>query len=188
MRNWMTRLVHGETRRGFYGTLLGVWAIVTLYALVHDQCLVLIAPAHFTDYHPNPLRMSSPSLLAACTAVPAAAAPGLALALACWFVGRSGQRARVSPVVIWRSVAVTVLVTEALALASGFVAHFAGVPLYPRWGYPELARGILVSQTIQITAYLGGGAMSAVTLFRLAQSRRERVAPAVRKVQRDARE
>ena len=37
-----------ETRFGFYGTVFGTWAIVAVYAILHDQYVVRISPEHFT--------------------------------------------------------------------------------------------------------------------------------------------
>ena len=55
----------GTSRRDSYGIILGIWGMVALYAVLHDQYLVRIAPEHFTVYHYPIGDIQNPHLLAA---------------------------------------------------------------------------------------------------------------------------
>lgn len=72
-------LLAGEDRGSFYVTVFGIWLIVAIYAIAHDQYIVTIAPEHFTVYHPNPHGIENSRLLAAWSAVLASVSPGLLL-------------------------------------------------------------------------------------------------------------
>jgi len=172
MKFLRTALVHGERRGSFYGVVLGVWLIIALYAILHDQYLVRIAPEHFTVYHLNELEISNPRLLAAYLALKASVSPGLFLGLAAWLAGRAGSRPKLAPRQIFCAVGLVVVVTELLALLAGGWVHFARVPLYPRGLYPELTLPLMTTQTIQLTCYLAAFLCSAAMLVWMVRKRR----------------
>jgi len=58
-----------QPRRATYQIVLGIWLMLSVWAVLHDQYIVWIAPEHFKVYH-EPLRnLESPSLIAAVYAI-----------------------------------------------------------------------------------------------------------------------
>lgn len=166
-------LAKNETRKGFYLTLVGTWAIIAVYAVLHDQYLVRINPAHFTDYHPNPLNIENDQLLATFLAFFASFTPGLSLALALYTVGRLGDRPKIPPGILLRKVLILVGVTEICALCSLFYVGFTRKGLYPAHFYPEDSLAMLSSQTVQLTTYIVAILGSGMLLTRVAYVRRK---------------
>jgi hypothetical protein len=161
-----------ETRPVTYTIVFGIWAEVFLYCLLHDQYLIRIAPEHFTVYHPPLWGIGNLTLLAAAWAFRASIGPGLLLGLAALFIGRAGSRPKVPPATMLKVVPFLILLSEAAGIAAGAVAWKTRQPVYPEAIYPELGLPILISQTIQVTCYLAGAAVSAGFLIWLGLRRR----------------
>lgn len=150
-----------ETRPVTYAIVLGIWAEVFLYCLLHDQYLVRIAPTHFTLHHEPLWGIENHSLLAAAWAFRASVAPGLVLGMAALFLGRAGSRPKVAPGTMLKIVPCLILVTELAGLAAGAWSWSNQKPLYPEAVYPDGTLPILFSQSNQVTCYLVGALVSA---------------------------
>ncbi|MBT3221589.1 MAG: hypothetical protein HN348_21115, partial [Proteobacteria bacterium] len=72
------------------GIAFGVWLMVALYAILHDQYIVRIAPEHFTVYHRSIPGVVNPRLQAAVLAFTASILPSQALAIALIIACRVG--------------------------------------------------------------------------------------------------
>lgn len=140
--------------------MIGVWAEVFLYCLLHDQYLVRLAPEHFTVYHPPLWGIEDPGWLAAAWAFRASVGPGLLLGLAAAFVARAGRRPRVALSRLFKGVAVGLVVTELAGIAAGAWSWSTGRTIYPVVIYPELTRPLIASQSIQLTCYLTGAVVA----------------------------
>lgn len=80
-----------ERRSITYSIVFGIWGLTAIYAAIHDQYIVRIAPEHFTMYHKALWNIQTPELLALAYAFKASLAPGLILGVTCAFVARHGQ-------------------------------------------------------------------------------------------------
>ena len=145
-----------ETRAGFYGTILGKWAIIAVYAVLHDQYVVRISPQHFTVYHPNVFDIANDQLLATQLAVAASVTPGLLLGTILYFVGRFGSRPKLAVRGILGSVGSLVIVTEVFALISLAITGITRKGFYPDFVYPSSDFDLVCTQTVQLTTYLVG--------------------------------
>jgi len=142
-----------ESRRSMYSLVLGVWAIVAVYAVLHDQYIVRIAPAHFTEYHDPMWGIRYPKILAAAYAFRSSWYPGVLLGIACTLAARADSMPRIGPGFVLRSVAAIVLLTEFVAAFSGAVAYRRGQGIYPDEFYHDPELLLQVTQTIQLTCY-----------------------------------
>lgn len=150
-----------EKRTVTYAIVLGIWAQVLLYCVLHDQYLVRIAPEHFTVYHDPLWGIEKPALLAVAWAFRASIGPGLGLGLAALFLARAGSRPKLAPRRLLKVVPWLLVATEGVGLAAGAWVWKAERPLYPEIVYPDLTLPILISQSIQLTCY-GVGLVVAV--------------------------
>lgn len=150
------RILHGESQASFYQVVLGVWFLVWVFAALHDQYLIRIHPEHFTVWHYRIGWTSDYTLLAIAYAFGASITPGLVLGVVLYVVGRLFDRPKVRVRTILVGVVIVAVAVEVCALAAGFVAWQTGRPVYPEWLYPDESKGIFVTQSIQITAYLAG--------------------------------
>lgn len=146
-------MCRGETRRGMYSLALGVWAIVAVYAVLHDQYIVRISPAHFTEFHDPMWGIRYPKLLAAAYAFRSSWFPGLLLGMACTLAARADSMARLSPAFVLKCVAGVVCLTELVSAFSGAVAYRRGHGIYPAEFYHSSQPLQQVVQTIQLTSY-----------------------------------
>lgn len=146
-------MCRGESRRDMYSLVLGVWAVVAVYAVLHDQYIVRISPAHFTLYHDPMWGIRRPKVLAAAYAFRSSWYPGIGLGIACALSARADSMPRISRRFVLKSVAAIVLATELVAAFSGAVAYHRGQGIYPDELYhsPELRQQVV--QTIQLTCY-----------------------------------
>lgn len=168
----MTFTLLREKRSITYPIVFGIWAEVFLYCLLHDQYLIRIAPAHFTEYHEPLWGISDLTLLAIAWAFRASIGPGLVLGLCTLFVARAGASLpKVAPRSVLKSLPWFIFGTEAAGLAAGAWVWRSERPLYPEAFYPELSLPILVSQTIQLTCYLAGSLLSVCFLARILRKR-----------------
>jgi hypothetical protein len=157
---WLTGSLLNERRSVVYVLVLGIWAEVFLYCVLHDQYLIRIAPEHFTEYHAPLWGIANHSLLAIAWAFKASIGPGLLLGLAAVFVGRAGPWPKIPVARMLKMVAGLIVVTELAGLASGGYAWQTGEMLYPAAVYPEETRPLITTQTIQLTCYLVGAVLA----------------------------
>jgi len=156
--------VEGESWASFFTVTLGTWMAVWFFASLHNQYLIRIAPEHFTVWHYQIPFIKSHTLLGIAYAFGASASPGVVLGMALFVVGRLGQRPKIPPLRLVLSTAWIWLGVEIAAISSGVLVHLTSHPLYPDWVYPDDSHGLLITQTIQITAYLSGVMLSIVLL------------------------
>lgn len=153
-----------ETRGTTYVIVFGIWAMVAVYSIAHDQYIVRIAPEHFTVYHAPVWNLTDPRALAAAWAFKASLIPGFLLGFAALVVGRLGTRPQVPVRYLLMGAATVIGLSEVVCAASGLWAHRTEALLYPERVYPETTGPLLVTQTIQITCYLASAAFSAMWL------------------------
>lgn len=163
-----------ETRRIAYSTIVGVWMIVAIYAVLHDQYLVRISPEHFTEYHPQIWGIQDPHLLAAALAFNASFGPGLLLGVACLFAARAGSFPKPPIQSVLLGVVAVIAATELVSASLGYYVHRTQQPLYPLWCYPDTSLPLLVTQTIQISCYLASALFSGVLLVKIMVARYRR--------------
>ncbi|MFI5350986.1 MAG: hypothetical protein ACHQ2Z_15675 [Elusimicrobiota bacterium] len=149
-----------ESRRSLYSLTFAVWAIVAVYAVLHDQYIVRIAPAHFTEYHDPMWGIRYPKILAAAYAFRSSWYPGVLLGMACTLAARADSMPRISRRFVLKSVTAIVLLTEFVSAFSGAVAHHRGQGIYPDAFYPAPELPLQVTQTIQLTCYWMSAAWS----------------------------
>jgi len=155
-----------EPRSTSYAIMIGVWAIIATWTVLHDQYVVRIEPEHFTVYHDPRLGLKDPYRLALAYGFGASIGPGLLLGFACATVGRVGDKypkIRISTLLI--SVVAIVILTESTSALLGLYVHRTGNLVFPYQMYPDLNRPMLVTQTIQLSCYFGGAILSAIFLF-----------------------
>lgn len=146
-------MCRAESRLSMYSLVIGVWAIVALYAVLHDQYIVRISPAHFTLYHDPMWGIRYPKVLAAAYTLRSSWYPGVLLGIACTLAARADSMPQVSASFVLKSVTAIVVFTELVAAFSGAVAYYRGQGIYPDEFYhaPELPQQVV--QTIQLTCY-----------------------------------
>jgi hypothetical protein len=160
-------LIPGESRTTFFQTVFGVWFLVWIFAALHNQYLIRIHPEHFTVWHYRIPWTDDLTLLGITYALGASISPGLILGTALYIVGRLFDRPKISLRTIFLGVAAVFVAVEISALLAGFVSWRSGSELYPEWLYPDSAPGLLITQSIQITAYLSGAIFSLLLLIGL---------------------
>jgi len=151
-------------RREFYTILIGTYLMVTVYAVLHDQYLVRIAPEHFTIYHEPLWGIKNAKLLAAAYAFCSAPFPALALgcvgaffALALperWEPARHRR--------FFKGVACVIIAAEIFSASTGLYAYLSHEMLYPEKWYPDKTLPLIVTQTIQLSCYFSSAAFSCV--------------------------
>lgn len=156
-----------DTRGVCYSIIVGVWGLVALYAVLHDQYIVRIAPEHFTEYHPQIWGIEDPYWLAAALAFCASFGPGLLLGVACLLAARAGAYPKVSIRSILLGVVTVIAATELLSASLGYWVYRSQQPLYPASWYPDQSLPLLITQTIQISCYLSSALFSGVLLVGL---------------------
>ena len=154
-----------EPRSVTYSILAGVWAIVALYAIAHDQYIVRIAPEHFTIYHEPLWGIANPKWLAAAYALRASIGPGFVLGFACVIVGRNGSRPKVSKWALFAGTAAVVAATEIVSAGSGWWTDRTKRELFPHAWYPDATLPLRITTTMQITCYLASAFFSLVFLL-----------------------
>lgn len=146
-------MCRGESRASMYSLVVGIWAIVAAYAIMHDQYIVRIAPSHFTEFHEPMWGIKHPKVLAAAYGFRSSWYPGVLLGMACALAARADSMPRLSPLFVLKSVAGILFLTELVAAVSGVAAYRQGRGIYPDEFYhaPHLLNQ--VAQTIQLTFY-----------------------------------
>jgi hypothetical protein len=179
-----------ETERGPLARfMLGFAATIVAWAVVHDMVLIHVEPRHFTEYHRPLLPIPADCLgaLAAQYAIVATVGPGLAFGALAWAACRAGlARGWGAPVPLARALGGFAVLMIGIELSFWLVGAWAAArwaaqapPLYPSWTYPELSRGIVITQTINLSAYLGAPSAGALYLVACAWRRRARARTAV---------
>jgi len=161
----LRNVVPGESWRSFLAVFLGTWLAVWFYAAVHNQYLIRIAPEHFTVWHYRIPFTHDHTLLGILYAGGASVAPGGTLGLLLYVVGRLFNRPPQSVRRLICSTAWVWLAVEVCALLTGLIVWQTGQPLFPDRLYPAKSLGLLITQTIQITAYSSGALFSVILLF-----------------------
>lgn len=176
----LTRVVK-EPRGASLALLFEIWAAVAVYAVLHDQYLIRIAPEHFTIYHRPLWGIYNLAALAATWAFLASLAPGLLLGVGCLLAARAGPWPRLEPRAILRSVVIILIATEVCSAGAGALVFVSRHGIFPASFYVDQARPLLVTQTIQITCYGTGALFSCAMLARFVYLRKravERATPA----------
>lgn len=158
-------IIRGESRASFFKTVLGVWLLVWVFATLHDQYLIRIYPEHFTVWHYHIPWTDNLTLLAIAYAFGASISPGLILGTALYVAGRLFNRPKLRIRTIFLWVTAIFVAVEFLGLMAGLIAWRNKTELYPSWLYPDITPGILITQSIQITAYLAGALLSLLLLL-----------------------
>lgn len=167
MANLGRTVIPGESRATFFKTVFGVWFLVWVFAALHDQYLIRIHPEHFTVWHYRIPWTDDLTLLAIAYAFGASITPGLILGTALYIVGRLFDRPKIRIRTVFLWVTAIFVAVEMCGLLAGFVTWRSKSELYPDWLYPDIAPGILITQSIQITAYLSGAIFSLLLLIGL---------------------
>ena len=150
--------------------IIVVWFVVTIYAMLHNQYIVRIAPEHFTIYHCGLEWLSSnDNILALGYAFLAAISPGLFFG---FFLGISCRFGGLPKVSIKSAVLITIMViviAEIVSIISGLYVYFKREPLYPLSWCGDCGLPVLITNTIQMTCYimsiLGAGLAVLITTF-----------------------
>ncbi|BDS07418.1 hypothetical protein NT6N_24580 [Oceaniferula spumae] len=156
-----------EKRSVTYSILFKVWLLVAVYAVLHDQYIVRIAPEHFTIYHDPLLGIEHPATLAAVYAFGASFSPGLLLGFSCAVFARGGSLPKLSVKCILIGVIAVIILTELSAAFSGFIVYKSGSVIYPESWYPSHSLRMMVTQTIQVTCYIAAAVLSVILLVTL---------------------
>jgi len=156
--------VDGESWASFFSVTLGTWMAIWFFAAVHNQYLIRIAPEHFTVWHYEIPFTRDYTLLGIAYAFGASASPGIVLGMALFVLGRLGRGPKTPTLRLVLSTAWVWLGVEIAAISAGALVHLTNRPLYPGWMYPDDSHGLLITQTIQITAYLSGALLSVALL------------------------
>lgn len=156
----MSSGIKDESWRSFFSVVLGTWLLVWLYAALHDQYLIRIAPEHFTVWHYKMPFFTSFTMLGIAYAFGASITPGLLLGVCLYFAGRLLRREKLPPRTIVAGTLWVCLAVELCSLAAGASVWLTRKAIYPGWLYPDESLPILITQSIQITAYLTGAIYS----------------------------
>jgi hypothetical protein len=161
----LNSVVRGETWTSFLSVLLGTWFAVWLYAALHNQYLIRIAPEHFTVWHSRISFTQDHTLLGIVWAFRASISPGGILGALLYLAGRLFDRPKLSARELVFSTAWVWLAVEICALVTGLIVWRTQRGIYPADWYPVQSLGLLTTQTIQITAYSSGGLFSVILLL-----------------------
>lgn len=147
----------GPEKRQFGLFTMGFAGVIACWAFLHDWWLITVEPRHFTEFHPPLLSISHPVLLALQYAVVASLGPGLAYGMMVYFAARRGRWKKLALRPLLLVFCPVLLAVEAVVTGMGLwaVGRFDGglAPLYPEWLYPELSRGLVYTQTVNISTY-----------------------------------
>ncbi|HEY9250304.1 MAG TPA: hypothetical protein VIO38_14285 [Rariglobus sp.] len=163
-------------RAGAAKFALSFATLIVAWACLHDLHLVGIEPRHFTEYHRPLLPLHDHRLLAVQYAIVATLGPGIAFGFLAWAACRAGRKPprNLGPV-LGGFLALITAVEIALIAVGRWADHRADAglpPLYPAGLYPDLTRGILCTQTINLTAYWLAPACGALYLLAIRRTRR----------------
>jgi hypothetical protein len=134
--------------------------MVAVYAMLHDQCIVRIAPEHFTEYHPPLWGIEAPWLLALVYAARSSLAPGLLWGLVLARAARHGAAPKVPVAAVLQGTVAVILLTELIAAACGVWVWQTGRYLLPEVLYPEAGLPMRITTTVQGVCYLAGAILA----------------------------
>ncbi|MFT4546095.1 MAG: hypothetical protein ACI8XO_002966 [Verrucomicrobiales bacterium] len=161
------------SRRDFYTIIIGTYLLVTIYAILHDQYIVRIAPEHFTIYHDPLWGIKNPLLLAAAYAFCSAPLPALALGCVAAFISLALPKKW--PPLGWRQVLrgviCVIIAAELASIATGIYAFTTKNMLYGSRLYPDKSLPLIVTQTVQLTCYLTSALFSCALFVYLIRKR-----------------
>lgn len=149
----MAGKLQGESRASVYSLTLGIWAMVAAYAILHDQYIVRISPAHFTEFHDPMWGIRYYKVLAAAYGFRSSWYPGVLLGMACTLAARADSMPRLRIAFVLKCVAGVIILTELVSIVSGIVAYTRGHGIYPDDFYHDPRLLQQVAQTIQLTSY-----------------------------------
>jgi hypothetical protein len=161
----LSRVVPDESWASFLSVLLGTWIAVWLYAALHNQYLIRIAPEHFTVWHYKISFTQNYTLLGVLYAGGASISPGGILGALLYVAGRLFDRPQLSKRQLVLSTLWVWIAVEMCALATGLVVWRTRRAIYPAEWYPDNSLGLLTTQSIQITAYSSGTIFSFILLL-----------------------
>jgi hypothetical protein len=167
-RGWRKQLgntVPGESWRSFFAVFLGTRLAVWIYAALHNQYLIRIAPEHFTVYHYKLSFTQDYTLLGILYAGGASVSPGGVLGALLYVAGRLFDRPRIARHRLVLTTAWVFLAVEICAIGTGVIVWRTGRGIYPEAFYPKTEPGLLITQSIQITAYSSGALFSVLLLL-----------------------
>jgi len=167
--------VTGESWMIFTKVVIGVWLAVWLYAALHNQYLIRIAPEHFTVWHYKMPYFTSHTMLGIAYAFAASISPGVMLGVFLYIAGRLFSRPKLTPKQIILSTIWVWVAVEICAGLVGLMVWRTGKGIYPDWVYPDNSVGLLITQSIQITAYLTGAVFSCILIAYTWQKRKSRM-------------
>ncbi|MHC4996427.1 MAG: hypothetical protein ACYTGQ_15380 [Planctomycetota bacterium] len=161
-----------DAERGvFVRFVLGTALLMVFWAVWNDVHLMGVEPRHFTVYHDPLLPLENEVLFVSQYALLASTGPGMTMGLLGFAVCRCGGRRRLS--YGWMAagllIGLSVLETVARRLGRASVRSFEegrGL-IYPEEWYVELSEGIVYTQSVNVTVYLGGVSMGALLLLGL---------------------
>lgn len=156
--------VGGESWKTFFTVVAGTWLAVWIYAALHNQYLIRIAPEHFTVWHYKMPYFTGYTMLGIAYAGAASVSPGVVLGMFLYVAGRLFSRPKLSPSQIILSTLWVWLAVEICAITVGMIVWSTGKGIYPEWFYPDDSLGLLITQSIQVTAYLSGAAFSIILI------------------------
>jgi hypothetical protein len=157
--------VAGESWLTFAKVVLGSWMMVWIFAAIHNQYLIRIAPEHFTVYHFKIPFVRDYTLLGITWAFMASSSPGIVLGMCLYVAGRVFDRPKLSVKQLLLSTIWVWIAVEVCSIALGVVARVTGKPVFPDDLYPTFERGLLTTQTVQLTAYLTGAIFSIILII-----------------------
>jgi len=102
----------------------------------------------------------------------ASISPGVMLGVLLYTAGRLFDRAKLTPRQIVLSTLWVWVAVEFCAGLVGVIAWRTGKGIYPDWVYPDDSHGLLITQSIQITAYLTGALFSVILIAYTWQKRK----------------
>jgi CDP-diglyceride synthetase len=164
--------VSGESWTTLSKVVIGVWLVVWLYAALHNLYLIRIAPEHFTVWHYKMPFFTNYTMLGIAYAFAASISPGVMLGVFLYIAGRLFNRPKLTPKQIILSTVWVWVGVEICAGTVGVIVWRTGKALYPDWVYPDDSMGLLITQSIQITAYLTGAVFSCILIAHTWQKRK----------------
>ena len=135
-----------------------VAAVIVAWGALHNQYLIRIEPRHFTVFHPTWLALDNLTLLGIQYAFLATVGPAGLYGILTYFAAWAGPRPKITlHQVLWQTVAMIGVIEFACLLmwwaaATWYDAHQRPLLLPAAW-FPELSRGIVITQTINLFAY-----------------------------------
>ena len=156
--------------RGHYlRWVVTVASVIVAWGMMHNQYLIRIEPRHFTVFHPRWLPLTDLTLLGMQYAFLATVGPAGLYGILSYFAARHGRLPKLSLRHVLLHVMVMIAAIEAMCLlmwwatATWYDAHQQPLILPAAW-FPEVSRGIVITQTINLYAYAASFALGPANL------------------------